>query len=507
MVFTADQPSLYDLLFENGQDPDTPAIESPGSLPLSFGGLRDQAAGTIRFLNGLGFSTSSRVAVVTPDHPVTGVLILSVMTGCTCAPLNPRYTAEEYERSFRQLRIDAVIVEEHDNRAARTAAARCGLPVIGMIPDGNRAGTFVLRPDFPGTGNAIFGSGSDTLILLQTSGTTSTTRIVPLTHRLICRVAQRVCGTFAFTPRDRCLHIAPYYHTMGIMGSFIAPLCAGGTVICPKDFIPSDLPPLLKEFRPTFYAAGPAMHAAILKVLKTIPPAELQGHSLRHIRSSSASLPGTVREELERVLGVPVIESYGMSEVGGTISTNLPPGKQGSVGRPVIDELAIIDENGNTLPPLQEGEIAVRGPCVFSGYDDSSPEENASLFTNGWFRTGDTGFLDDEGYLHLTGRKKELINKGGEKISPAEVDAALLKHPAVADALCFRIDDPSLGEEIGALVVVQGPAPALTAGELRGYLAGQLSPHKIPLKFFFVDTIPRTPQGKPLRSAATRMYS
>lgn len=504
MVFNDERPSLFKLLFENGQDPDHAAIESPGSLPSSFRDLRDQAAGTVRFLNGQGLGTSSRVAVVTPDRPVTGVLILSIMTGCTCAPLNPRYTAEEYEQYFRQLRIDAVIVQEHDNPAARSAAARCSLVVIDMVPSGCGAGTFVLRPGSSGTGDAVFGSGSDTVILLQTSGTTSTPRIVPLTHRIICRVAQRVSKTLAFTSRERALHIAPYYHTMGVMGSFIAPLCAGGTVICPRDFIPSDLPLLLKDFRPTFYAAGPAMHTAILKVLKKCPPGELTGHSLRHIRSSSASLPDQVRDELERLLGVPVIESYGMSEVGGTISTNLPPGKRGSVGKPVIDELAILDGNGNTLPPREAGEIAVRGPCVFSGYDDN-PEENASLFTNGWFGTGDIGFLDGEGYLFLTGRKKELINKGGEKIAPAEIDAALLRHPAVADAMCFRIDDPVLGEEIGAVVVSR--SPTLSAEELRGYLAGHISPHKIPSRFFFSDAVPRTSHGKPRRQDATRRYS
>lgn len=504
MACTPEPVSLHDLIFNNSQEPGRPAIESPGYKPLSYHGLREQIAQSVRILDGQGLVTTSRIAIVTPDCPETGSLILSVMTGFVCAPLNPRYTTAEYERYFRQIRIDAVIAQENDNPAARTAAARLGLPVVDMIRGVTHAGSFVLCPDFSGTGYPVFSSPADTAILLCTSGTTSAPRIIPLTHRLLCRVAQRVCGTLAITSRDRCLHIAPYYHTMGIMGSFIAPLCGGGTVICPRDFIPSDLPPLLKELRPTFYATGPAMHKAILKVLTKCPPEQLLGHSLRHIRSSSASLPDQVRDDLERVLGVPVIESYGMSEVGGTISTNLPPAKRGSVGKPVIDQLAILDEYGGILAPGREGEIAVRGECVFSGYDDT-PEENAALFKDGWFRTGDMGLLDREGYLFLTGRKKELINKGGEKISPAEVDSVLMTHSSVRDAMCFRIDDPALGEDIAAMVVPLNPA--LSESTLRTFLLDHLSPQKVPSRIYFVDAIPKTPNGKPLRYIGTRDYS
>ena len=500
----SDISTLHDLIFSNSQDPASPAIESPGSDPLTYRDLREQITCTVRAINDRGLNTTNRIAVVTPNCPATGVLILSLMTGCVCAPLNPGYTADEYDRYFAQFRTDAVVVQVNDSPAARTAATRRGIPVIEMVPAQDLAGRFTLGPGFTGTGNARFASPADTAILLQTSGTTSTPKVVPLTHRLICSVAQRVCSTFGFTSADRCLHIAPYYHTMGIFGNFIAPLCAGGTVICTRDFIPSDIVPYLRTCRPTFYSAGPAMHRAIVKELRKVTRGKLQGNSLRFIRSASAALPDPLRDELEQLLGVPLIETYGMSEVGGAISTNLPPAKRGSVGRPVIEQLAILDERGTVLRPFEDGEIAVKGDVVFGGYDDD-PEGNAALFMDGWFRTGDIGYLDDEGYLYLTGRKKEVINKGGEKISPVEIDDVLMRHPSVEDAMSFRIDDPALGEDIAAMVVGKNPPPSV--GELRNYLLDHLSPQKIPRKIWFVDTIPRTANGKPLRYAGTRRYS
>jgi acyl-CoA synthetase (AMP-forming)/AMP-acid ligase II len=373
-----------------------------------------------------------------------------------------------------------------------------------MIPEGVRAGKFSLFPAAPSDQPAVFAAPDDTAILIQTSGTTAAPKIVPLQHRLICTVARRVCATFRSSDTDRCLHIAPYYHTMGIFGNFIAPLCAGGTVICTRDFIAPDIVMYLKQYRPTFYSAGPAVHQAILRELKKCPPGDLKPNSLRFIRSASAALPDRIRDELETILGVPLIETYGMSEVGGAITTNLPPAKRGSVGKPVVPHLAIMDENGALLPQDTEGEIVVKGEVVFSGYDDAA-EENAALFTNGWFRTGDIGYLDREGYLYLTGRKKELINKGGEKIAPVEVDDVLTSHPLVKEAMCFKIPDPVLGEEIAALVVRS--SPQLTEQELRAYLLDRIAPFKVPRRIHFVDAVPRNPTGKPLRRAATEKYS
>jgi acyl-CoA synthetase (AMP-forming)/AMP-acid ligase II len=503
MKKAADILTLGDLFFHNNnQDPAHTAIESPGYRPLTYQELRDQIAYVVSYLNARGLTRNDRIAVITPGGPETGVLIISVMTGFTGATLNPQFTPAEYEQYFRKFRISAVIVRHNDGTHARDVAAHCGIPVIEMLPEGKKAGLFTLLPELSCNQPAVFASPTDTAILIQTSGTTAEPKLVPLKHQLICKVARRVCSTFQFTDTDRCLHLAPYYHTMGIFGNFIAPLCAGGTVICTRDFIPSDFVMYLTEYRPTFYSARPAIQQAILRELRRTP---LPGqHSLRFVRSASAALPDQVRDGLEKILGVPLIETYGMSEVGGAITTNLPPARRGSVGRPVVPHLAIMDDKGTLLPAMEEGEIAVKGDVVFGGYE-GAPEENAAAFTDGWFRTGDIGYLDREGYLFLTGRKKELINKGGEKIAPAEVDGILMAHPGVREAMSFRIPDPLFGEDIAAMVVRSDEE--VTVQELRNYLLDRLALFKVPRKIRFVDTIPRNPTGKPLRHVGTDRYS
>lgn len=505
MKSVSDILCLEDLFFHNSnQDPDATAIESPGYAPLSYRELQDQIRYVVKMLSARGMTRNDRVAIIAGNGPETGVLIISVMSGFTAATLNPHFKSREYLQYFQKFRIDAVIIRRGDATPARQAAEQEGIPIIEMIPEGVRAGRFSLFPDAPPDQPAIFASPDDTAILIQTSGTTAVPKIVPLQHRLICTVARRVCATFRFSHTDRCLHIAPYYHTMGIFGNFIAPLCAGGTVICTRDFIAPDIVMYLKKYRPTFYSAGPAVHQAILRELKKCPPGELKPNSLRFIRSASAALPDRIRDELETILSVPLIETYGMSEVGGAITTNLPPAKRGSVGKPVVPHLAIMDEKGSLLPQGEAGEIVVKGEVVFQGYD-GAPEENVSVFTNGWFRTGDIGYLDGEGYLYLTGRKKELINKGGEKIAPVEVDDILMAHPLVKEAMCFKIPDPALGEDIAALVVPK--SSVLTEQELRLYLLDRIAPFKVPRRIQFVDVIPRNPAGKPLRWIGTERYS
>jgi acyl-CoA synthetase (AMP-forming)/AMP-acid ligase II len=305
-----------------------------------------------------------------------------------------------------------------------------------------------------------------------------------------------------FSRADRCLNIIPYYHGMGLHTALLSILFAGGTVICIKDFIPSDFFFLVKTLRPTCYVAGPAHHQAILREIKKIPPEEWKKNSLRLIVSSSASLPAGVSRGLETLLGVGLTEQYALSETG-VISINIPP-RQGSVGFPVIEHVAILDEDGNFPGEGNTGEIVVKGDTVFSGYEDA-PEENAAAFTDGWFRTGDMGYLDRDVYLFLSGRKKELINKGGEKISPEEIDTVLKSHPRVRDAMTFGIADPVLGEDVAAMVV---PADDhLTETDLRRFLLDRLVQFKIPRKIRFVDRIPRTPTGKPQRHTGSKRYS
>ena len=377
------------------------------------------------------------------------------------------------------------------------------LHIIELIPVPGQAGKFRLEPTASGKiREPEFAQPTDISHVFFTSGTTSRPKTVPLLQKQTFSIQKQHCQTLGIRSDDRCLHIVPYYHGMGIGPPLLTVLYAGGTVICTREFIPSDFPFLLREFRPTYYSAGPALHQGILREIKKLPPEDLKNNSLRFIRSGSAALPSHARVELEALLGVVMIEAFAMSEVG-EISVNIPP-KPGSVGIPVIENLKIMDENGEFLNRNEQGEIVVRGETVFAGYEDN-PLENTAAFIGGWFKTGDMGYLDDEGYLFYTGRKKELINKGGEKISPAEIDAVLLSHPSVREAMAFRINDPVLGEDIAAMVVLENPA--VTEDELQRFLIDRLVQFKIPRKIYCVDEIPKGPTGKLMRYVGTERYS
>jgi acyl-CoA synthetase (AMP-forming)/AMP-acid ligase II/thioesterase domain-containing protein/acyl carrier protein len=495
--------SLEDLIFHGTQDPDHPAIESPGYPPLTYRDLKKQVLYGIKSLNAMGFCRNDRIAVIMPAGPATAVVSLTVMAGFTSAPLNPEFKEQEFETFLSKLKIKAIIVEKDCETAARTVAASRALPVIEVTPSMDAAGRFTFGPISPSDAHeAVFSSPSDIALLMQTSGTTSVPKIVPLSQKQLCASVQVYGSLFSQGDKDRSLHIVPYYHLLGIVGTFLTPLAQGGTVICTKNFVASDFPSLLKTHHPTYYIAGPAHHQAILSELRRIPPDELKNNSLRLIRSTSAALPLTVLRELEALLGVSLVESYAMTE-SPCITVNVPY-KEGSVGIPTNISLIITDENSNSLKPHEHGEIAIRGEGVFSGYEDA-PDENASAFINGWFRTGDMGYLDDDGYLYITGRRKELINKGGEKISPAEIDAVLMGHPLVDQAMAFRIMDPALGEDIAAMVV---PAKGnVSENDLRDYLLDHLVQFKVPKKIFFVDAVPRGPTGKLLRYAGTERYN
>jgi acyl-CoA synthetase (AMP-forming)/AMP-acid ligase II len=494
--------TIKDLLFNRDQDPDLNAIESPGLHPLTYHDLRMQVLYVVKTLNAGGFHRNDRIALVTPAGPETAVIIASVMAGFTAIPLNPQNTKQEYQIFFSQLKIKAIIVQRGHETAATAVAKSQNIPIIELIPLPGKAGKFELEPAVVRVETETeFATPTDISYIILTSGTTARSKIVPVSQKQFFLARQRQMERLKITSADRCLHIVPYYHGMGIGSALLSILLAGGTVICTKDFIPPDFFHLLRTFRPTLFVASPAFHQAILRESKKVPMDELKNTSLRLIVTSSASLPPSICHELETVLGVPVIENFASSEAG-SISINFPP-KRGSVGMPVVDHLRILDEHGTSLGPYEPGEIVVKGETVFSGYEDA-PLENKAAFTEGWFRTGDIGYLDDEGYLFLTGRKKELINKGGRKIAPAEIDAVLISHPGIRDAMTFSVPDPALGEDIAAMVVPDGEL--VTEAELRIYLLDHLVQYKIPSRIYFVETIPKTPTGKPLRYAGTERY-
>ena len=480
---------------------DAPAIGAPGAAPLTHGGLQALAARTIADLNAVGIGRNDRVAIVLPNGPEMAAAFLAIGAGATTAPLNPAYRGEEFKFYLSDLRAKALVVEAAgEDTPARGAAAELGIPVIELRADpGAGAGTFTLDTSAlsrggPGQGGPA--GPEDIALVLHTSGTTSRPKIVPLSQANVTASARNIVAAVALTAADRCLNIMPLFHIHGLIAAVTASLAAGGEVVCTPGFNALKFFAWLGETRPTWYTAVPTMHQAILsradRNAETI--AKLR---LRLIRSSSASLPPQVMAELEKTFGAPVIESYGMTEAAHQMTSNpLPPRtrKPGSVGIAAGPEVDVMSAEGMLLPRGTVGEVVIRGANVTAGYE-ANPAANAAAFSGGWFRTGDQGMIDEEGYLRITGRLKELINRGGEKVSPLEVDEVLMDHPAVAQVVTFALPHSKLGEEVAAAVVLR-EGMALSESELRDFAKARLADFKVPRKVVFVAEIPKGNTGK-----------
>lgn len=475
-----------------------PAIRAPGRPALSYAGLRDLAAATIARLNGIGIGRNDRVAIVLPNGPEMAAAFIAIGAGATTAPLNPAYRADEFNFYLTDLKAKALVVQKGVATEARDVAAKLGVAVLELVP-GENAGSFTLEGGSPAkAAQPGAAEAGDIALVLHTSGTTARPKIVPLSQANICASARHIGATLALSPADACLNIMPLFHIHGLIAAVLSSLGAGGAVICTPGFDALRFFRLLDEERPSWYTAVPTMHQTILT--RADRNAEIiERAKLRFIRSSSASLPGPVMEQLEAVFGCPLVESYGMTEASHQMASNplAGPRKPGSVGQAAGPEVAIMDDDGKILPQGEIGEVVIRGPNVTAGYE-ANPDANAKAFTNGWFRTGDQGAFDAEGYLTLTGRLKELINRGGEKVSPLEVDGVLSAHPAVAQALTFAMPHAKLGEEVAAAVVLREGA-ACTERELRDFAAQQLADFKVPRKVVFLPEIPKGATGKLMR--------
>ena len=347
----------------------------------------------------------------------------------------------------------------------------------------------------------------DVALLLHTSGTTSRPKLVPLTHRNLCASAANVVRTLELSSADRSLNVMPLFHIHGFVASLLASLAAGGSVACCAGYRDGAFVPWVDELQPTWYTATPALHQAVLAELARDPDGTA-ANRLRFVRSASAPLPTAVMRALESALGAPVLEAYGMTEAAHQIASNpMPPGERRarSVGLPAGPSVAIMDDAQRLLPPGSTGEIVIRGDNVTAGYV-SPREANADAFAAGWFRTGDVGSIDAAGYVHITGRLKELINRAGEKVSPAEVDEALLEHPHVRMAAAFGVPHPTMGEDIAAAVVLKDGAAASPA-EVRAFLLGRLAEFKIPSQVVVVDAIPVGATGKIARADLGTLFA
>ncbi|MEW9922236.1 acyl--CoA ligase [Marimonas sp. MJW-29] len=482
-------------------DEDAPAIGSPSRAWLSFGSLKRQSQRVADALHAAGVGRNDRVAIVLPNGPEMAVTFVTVAGVATTCPLNPAYKKDEFSFYLEDLKAKAIILADGETGPAYAAAKDLGLAVIRLShKTSDPAGLFSLSAETSaGDADREPPRRDDVALILHTSGTTSRPKIVPLLQSNIAASAQNIMESLALSPGDRCLNVMPLFHIHGLMAAVSASLAAGASVWCAPGFDALKFYSWMEEARPTWYTAVPTMHQAILARAERNAES-IANVPLRFLRSSSASLPGPVMKSLSETFNAPVIEAYGMTEAAHQMTANpLPPKAQkpGSVGIAAGPLVRVAHETENRLVE-DLGEVVISGLNVTPGYEGNTEANTASFFkAQGfrWFRTGDQGAFDSEGYLTLTGRLKEIINRGGEKVSPLEVDGVMSEHPAIAQVVAFALPHPKLGEEVAAAVVLREGQTA-TEAEIRAFAGERLADFKVPRKVMILSEIPKGATGK-----------
>jgi acyl-CoA synthetase (AMP-forming)/AMP-acid ligase II len=478
--------------------PDAPAILAPNRTPLTYRRLYRQIEKVGDTLRAMGIGSRDRVALVLPNGPELPVAIFAVAACAACAPVNPALGVEELDRYFADLQPRALITQAGTDSSARRAALSRGIGVIDLSTASEaEAGLFELTAERGNAQSHEEIGPSNVALLLPTSGTTSRPKIVPQTHANICESAYASAAALALTETDRCLNVLPLFHGHGLTATVLTSLAAGASVVCTPGLDVINFSARLTAFRPTWYSAVPTIHQTILAHARHNRD-RLADSRLRFVRSSSAALSPRSFTELEQAFDAPVIEFYGMTETASSpIACNpLPPRqrKAGSVGVAVGLDVAILNEGDTPAPDGQIGQVAVRGASVTSGYD-GDPIAREAAFVGDWFKTGDQGFFDNDGYLFLVGRIREMINRGGEKVAPQEVDDVLAEHPAVAQAATFAVPHATLGEDVASAVVLREGCIA-TPKDIRQFAIGRIADFKVPRQVLIVTDLPKGPTGK-----------
>jgi acyl-CoA synthetase (AMP-forming)/AMP-acid ligase II len=468
-------------VYESGE-PGRPALVSPDDgLAIGFGELRERVDRLARALAGHGVGRGDTVCLALPNGPEIVELVFAITAlGAAAAPLNPAYTVEEMAFYLGDLAPRLLLVPEGEGRAPREALAAPERTLDVTFADGVTT--------LPGGGaNYEPGGPEDIAILLHTSGTTSRPKQVPLLQRNLVASARSMTRHYGLSADDVSFVAMPLFHVHGLVASTFAALLAGGTVVVPRRLAPRRFSGQLGEHGVTWFSAGPTIHHMLLERAEPV-----RGSRLRFTRSCSSALSPALLERCEAAYGVPMLEAYGMTEASHEMAANpLGDRRPGTVGIPTGAAIRILGAGWNELPPGTPGEVCISGPGVTPGYL-GNPQANAESFRDGWFRTGDQGVFEG-GYLRLVGRLKELIIRGGENISPAEVEDALKLHPAVADAAVFGIPDEKYGEVVAAAVALSGEADEKALVE---HCRARLTAVKVPAVIHVLPEIPRTPTGK-----------
>lgn len=472
--------------------PQATALVGLDGSSLTYAALLDRIDRAGAALRAQRVGPDDRVAVIMPEGLEAAATLLAIASNAIACPFNPAYKAAEF----------ASLLASFDVRTLVLDPSR--IPVSGFVQHDRRlrlidVATLSGLEQFDGfdaSRDSIERERGEVAILLHTSGTTSRPKLVPLDHEQLYAAATNVAASLDLRADDRCLNVMPLFHVHGIVGALLSSLAAGASIVCSEGFVSRTFVRSLRISASTWYTAVPTMHQAIV----TCAGADEPMPRLRFVRSSSAALAPSTARDLERIFAAPVIEAYGMTEAAHQMCSNpLPPGERrfGTVGLPTGIAVTVLDERGEERPCGEIGEIAVRGRSIMRGYVDDA-DANTVAFVRGWFRTGDLGRADSDGYLTLVGRVKEIINRGGESISPREIDEALLEHPAVMQAVSFALPDERLGEEIGAVVVLAPGLPVAEA-ELQRFVGERLADFKIPRRIVFRETLPLGPTGKVVR--------
>jgi acyl-CoA synthetase (AMP-forming)/AMP-acid ligase II len=466
-------------------------VEPAGGERTTYGELRETADRLERSLAAAGVRPGDAVAMSVPNGPeIVAAFLGAVAAGAAAAPLNQAYTTDEFRAYLEDLQPTAMLFLRGEESAARAACAALGVQQLELTG----ARTAELAIDGPAASTAAPRDPEAVALLLHTSGTTSKPKGVPIRQRNLAASARAIAATYGLSGDDASHCAMPLFHVHGLVASTLATLASGGCVIAPRRFSASAFWAECSTYGATWYSAVPTIHRILLSRAQE-GATDDAGHGLRFARSCSSALPGPLMEAFEQRFDLPLVEAYGMTEAAHQMASNpLPPGERraGSVGQPTGTQIAILDESWQPLPGGAVGEVCVRGPGVVDSYR-ANPEATAASFRDGWFRTGDSGSLSPDGYLSLTGRIKELINRGGEKISPHEVEDALLGHPGVVEAVAFAVPDAKYGETVGAAVVVRS---TVAEDDLRAHCAERLAAFKVPVRVHVVDAIPKGPTGK-----------
>ena len=488
----------------NQQNDDLIFLTSEKNEKLSYGEFKIFNEKISRQLAATNIINSDRAAIVLPNGPLMASSFLSISSYMSAAPLNPLYKQEEFEFYLDDLKPKFLLVEPNSKSLAVIAAKNLNIPVFEMkISDNQPLGTFEL---FDKETNYKNPNDYDEALVLHTSGTTSRPKIVPLSNLNIFTSAVNISKSLKLTADDHCLNIMPLFHIHGLIAVLSASAKVGASVCASNGFNALKFLDLAETQNITWYSGVPTMHQAILlRAQKNSDKAKKL--NLRFIRSSSASLPPAIFEQLNDIFQTPVIEAYGMTEATHQMASNpLPPAiqKPGLVGMPAGPEICIMNDKNEKLPEGEIGEICIKGDNVTNGYENN-PEANKQSFVNDWFRTGDEGFFDEDGYLKISGRLKEIINKGGEKISPLEVDNILMDFPPIDQALCFGYKDKMLGEDIAVAIKLK-ENKSCTEDDIKSYANEKLAKFKIPKKIFIVEDIPKGATGKLQRIGLAKKF-